>query len=201
MRIVIGSGNNQRTFQEGTDAYSNLFQGMKDTAKTIQSYRKNYYKPNSTATRRQTESLVNAIVDRAKSSVMVEMQRRANKWARETVAEFKNYVPVDTGNLRNSIGILKFDVGDNYINVSVGVNESKIVPPPKYMRRANGKIRTMPDYDYSPYVLGSGGSGEGINYGVAEMVGRGRASSRGNLISTRFSQIARQNAKKIIEKK
>lgn len=54
------------------------------------------------------------------------MSKKGAEWAERTLADFKANVPVDTGNLRNSLDI---QVADN--GVSVGVNLAKLIGPKK----------------------------------------------------------------------
>lgn len=133
------------------------------------------------------------------SSLMASLERKADKWAAETLAEFKSAVPVDTGNLRNSLAVTNRIVNSSAgrVSITVGVDKDKILPPPKRMRRRNGKMRTMPDYDYSPYVLGDSAPYAGTAYAVKDIVGRGRANVGGRSITSTFYDIAIKNAKKI----
>lgn len=54
------------------------------------------------------------------------MSKKGAEWAEKTLADFKANVPVDTGNLQNSLDI---QVADN--GISVGVNLAKLVGPKK----------------------------------------------------------------------
>lgn len=133
------------------------------------------------------------------TSLIADLERKADKWALETLAEFRNAVPVDTGNLRDSLDVTNRVVNkaSGRVSITVGVDEDKILPPPTRMRRRNGKMRTMPDYDYSPYVLGDTAPYAGTAYGVTDIIGRGRANIGGRSITSTFSDIAIKNAKKI----
>lgn len=54
------------------------------------------------------------------------MAEKASRWADETLQDFKNNVPVDTGNLRNSL-----DIRVDGNGISVGVNQDKLIGPKK----------------------------------------------------------------------
>lgn len=151
---------------------------------------------------RTARNMIGYVYANAQARIMRDLQKKADMWAKETVAEFKAAVPVDTGKLKNSIDILGFTVSKSSITATVGVDKNKISGPPYRMRRANGRMRTMPHYDYSPYVIGKDSPYSGTDYAVIDAVGRGRASSyAGNRITSRFSKIAKTNAQKIITKK
>lgn len=194
-RIVTGSGNSQR---EITNNMSELV----DAYKTLESLNRTTYSPARESHHyqsRQISKSTGTMGARMVNSLMATLERKADKWAIETLAEFRNAVPVDTGNLRDSLDITSRIVNkaSGYISVTVGVDEDKILPPPVHMRRRNGKMRVMPDYDYSPYVLGDAAPYGGTAYGVADVIGRGRANIGGRSITSTFYDIALKNAKKI----
>jgi len=193
-RIVTGSGYGRREITNDmrnlVDAYSTL---KNLETKSYGSGRKSSYTP------RNTSNEVGTMGAKMFNSLMANLERKADKWALETLAEFRNSVPVDTGNLRDSLDITRRIVNKSSgrISITVGVDEDKILPPPVHMRRRNGKMRTMPDYDYSPYVLGDGAPYGGTAYGVTDIIGRGRANIGGRSITSTFYDIALKNAKKI----
>ena len=193
-RIVSGSGYSRQEITNDmsslVDAYETLEKLNGETSSTANS---SHYKPKQISTR--TETMGKQML----ASLMADLERKADKWALETLAEFRNAVPVDTGNLRDSLDITNRIVNKSsgQITVTVGVDEDKILPPPARMRRRNGKMRTMPDYDYSPYVLGDAAPYAGTAYGVTDIIGRGRANIGGRSITSTFSNIAIKNAKKI----
>lgn len=194
-RIVTGSGYRRREITNDmsnlVDAYNTL---KKISGKSYSSGRSSSgYKP------KKVSEVTGTMGARMLNSLMADLERKADKWANETLAEFKGSVPVDTGNLRNSLAITNRIVNKSsgYVSVTVGVDEDKILPPPIRMRRRNGKMRTMPDYDYSPYVLGDSAPYAGTAYGVKDIIGRGRANVGGRSITSTFYDIAVRNAKKI----
>lgn len=194
-RIVTGSGNNRREVSKDisnlVDAYSTL--EKLDYESHSSSGESHHYQS------RQISEGVETIGTKMVNTLMSALERKADKWALETLAEFRNAVPVDTGNLRDSLDITSrfVDKSSGRISITVGVDEDKILPPPARMRRRNGKMRTMPDYDYSPYVLGDSALYAGTAYGVTDIVGRGRANIGGRSITSTFYDIALKNAKKI----
>ena len=194
-RIVTGSGNNRREVSKDisnlVDAYSTL--EKLDYESHSSSGESHHYQS------RQISEGVETIGTKMVNTLMSALERKADKWALETLAEFRNAVPVDTGNLRDSLDITSrfVDKSSGKISITVGVDEDKILPPPARMRRRNGKMRTMPDYDYSPYVLGDSAPYAGTAYGVTDIVGRGRANIGGRSITSTFYDIALKNAKKI----
>lgn len=195
-RIVTGSGYNRR---EITNDMSNLV----DAYGTLKKLEGRTYSSSSEETShyqaRQINEGAETMGKRMFNSLISTLERKADKWALETLAEFRNSVPVDTGNLRDSLDITNRIVNkaSGYVSITVGVDEDKILPPPTRMRRRNGKMRTMPDYDYSPYVLGDGAPYGGTTYGVTDIMGRGRANIGGRSITSTFYDIAIKNAKKI----
>lgn len=125
-----------------------------------------------------------------------EMVRKANKWARETAAEMRANAPVDTGNLRDSIHVLKDEC---YMNKSTGEiimvvgadldpagGQRKLYAPPmkkrspKYGRKKSPwkGYRLMPSYpdEYASKFFGA------------------------PTIEERFKAISQKNAKKIMGK-
>lgn len=195
-RIVTGSGYGRR---EITNDMSNLA----DAYGTLKKLEGRTYSSSGEGTShyqaRQVNEGAETMGKRMFNSLISTLERKADKWALETLAEFRNAVPVDTGNLRDSLDITDRIVNkaSGYVSVTVGVDEDKILPPPTRMRRRNGKMRTMPDYDYSPYVLGDAAPYAGTAYGVTDMIGRGRANIGGRSITSTFYDIAIKNAKKI----
>lgn len=203
MRIVFGTGNSQKTVNQGTAEFKKVIRDLKRMAAkpptlTI-SPKLAPTKPTST----QTTQAIRTVVDKIQQRTLDTLARRAWKWAQETTAEFRNAVPYDTGNLRQSIDVLKFERTKSGISVIVGVDKQKILPPPEYMKSTKtGKMKKMPHRDYSPYVLGNLDGEPSIAKGIAKDTGRGRVgSTKGNRISTTFREIASRNAKKIILKK
>lgn len=195
-RIVTGSGYGRKELTNDMgkliDAYKTLEKLSKKAASTEN--RSSYYKP-----KRASEKNVGTTGTQMYNSLLTALERKADKWANETLAMFKQVVPVDTGNLKNSLAITNRIVNKSggRVSITVGVDKDKILPPPDRMRRRNGKMRTMPDYDYSPYVLGDGAAYSGTAYGVTDAVGRGRANIGGRSITSTFYDIALKNAKKI----
>ena len=193
-RIVSGSGYGRREITNDlsslVDAYGTL---EKLNGKTSSTTSSSHYKP------RQISPSVETAGKQMVTSLIADLERKADKWALETLAEFRNAVPVDTGNLRDSLDVTNRVVNkaSGRVSITVGVDEDKILPPPTRMRRRNGKMRTMPDYDYSPYVLGDTAPYAGTAYGVTDIIGRGRANIGGRSITSTFSDIAIKNAKKI----
>lgn len=193
-RIVTGSGYGRHEITNDmsnlVDAYNTL---KKLDTKSYSSARESSYTP------RKTSEEVGTMGTKMFNSLMADLERKADKWAAETLAEFRSAVPVDTGNLRDSLAITNRIVNKSSgrVSVTVGVDEDKILPPPSRMRRRNGKMRTMPDYDYSPYVLGDAAPYAGTAYGVTDIIGRGRANVGGRSITSTFYDIALKNVKKI----
>ena len=122
--------------------------------------------------------------------------KKANKWARETAAEMRASVPVDTGNLLESIHVLEdecvIDRANGEIIMVVGADldpaggEGRLYAPP--MRKRSPKYgrknppwqgyRTMPvpDNEYASKFLGDA------------------------TVDERFKAISKKNAKKIMGK-
>lgn len=195
-RIVTGSGYKR---QEITNDMSSLIDAY-ETLKKLDT--KTYSTDSKSSSHYQAKRVgerVETMGTQMFNSLMANLERKADKWAAETLAEFKSAVPVDTGNLRDSLAITNRIVNKSggRVSITVGVDEDKILPPPDRMRRRNGKMRTMPNYDYSPYVLGDGAPYGGTAYGVTDIVGRGRANIGGRSITSTFYDIALKNAKKI----
>lgn len=195
-RIVTGSGNRQRELTNDLSSLVNAYDTLKELDDKTFTSRENssHYKARQISSSTSSASVGTKMYN----SLISALERKADKWAAETLAEFKSAVPVDTGNLRNSLDITNRSVNKSSgrITVTVGVDEKKILPPPTYMRRRNGKMRLMPDYDYSPYVLGDDAAYGGTAYGVADIIGRGRANIGGRSITATFYDIALKNAKK-----
>lgn len=191
-RIVTGTGNNRRETYDLIEAYKNMERVSRSSTRSSGRSESSHYKSKRT-------SQSSSVGAKMFNSLMTDLQKKADKWAAETLAEFKSVVPVDTGNLRNSLAITRRSVNktDGRISVTVGVDSDKILPPPVRMRQRNGKMRTMPGYDYSPYVLGDSAPYAGTAWGVTDTIGRGRANVGGRSISSTFSNIAVKNAKKI----
>lgn len=197
-RIVTGSGNNRHVLTDDMSNLVNAYDTLKeldDKAFTSNEGSSHHYK----ARRVSSSTSPMGMGKKMYNSLLASLERKADKWALETLAEFRNSVPVDTGNLRDSLDITNRIVNKSsgYVSVTVGVDEEKILPPPTRMRRRNGKMRTMPDYDYSPYVIGDGAAYAGTAYGVTDIIGRGRANIGGRSITSTFYDIALKNAKKI----
>ena len=194
-RIVTGSGNSQREITNNMSELVDAYKTLEDLDKTTYSSTRESHHYQS----RQISEGVETVGAKMVNSLIATLERKADKWAIETLAEFRNAVPVDTGNLRDSLDITNRIVNKSsgQISITVGVDEDKILPPPSRMRRRNGKMRTMPDYDYSPYVLGDSAPYAGTAYGVADIIGRGRANVGGRSITSTFYDIAAKNAKKI----
>jgi hypothetical protein len=194
-RIVSGSGINRHEISNDLSSLTDAYETLK--ALDNKDYSRSSSSSHYTARRvsENTETMGSEIFD----SLMADLERKANKWALETLAEFRSAVPVDTGNLRDSLAVTNKIVNKSSgrITVTVGVDEDKILPPPSRMRRRNGKMRTMPDYDYSPYVIGDAAPYAGTAYGVTDIIGRGRANIGGRSITSTFYDIAIRNAKKI----
>lgn len=194
-RIVTGSGNNRREI-------SNDMSNLVDAYKALEELDYESHSSSGESHHYQSKQIsggVETIGTKMVNTLISALERKADKWALETLAEFRNAVPVDTGNLRDSLDITSrfVDKSSGRISITVGVDEDKILPPPARMRRRNGKMRTMPDYDYSPYVLGDSAPYAGTAYGVTDIVGRGRANIGGRSITSTFYDIALKNAKKI----
>ena len=194
-RIVTGSGYGRREIANDMSNLADAYDTLKNLSRKSYSSSESssYYAP------RKTSEDVETMGTKMFNSLMAALERKADKWAAETLAEFKSVVPVDTGNLRDSLAITNRIVNKSggRVSVTVGVDEDKILPPPDRMRRRNGKMRTMPNYDYSPYVLGDGAPYGGTAYGVTDIIGRGRANIGGRSITSTFYDIALKNAKKI----
>lgn len=191
-RFVTGTGNNRRETYDLIEAYKNMERVSKSSTRSSSRSGSSRYQSKKTS---QSSSVGTKLFN----SLMADLQKKADKWAAETLAEFKGAVPVDTGNLRNSLAVTRRSVNktDGKISITVGVDSNKILPPPARMRQRNGKMRTMPKYDYSPYVLGDSAPYGGTAWGVTDTIGRGRANIGGRSISSTFSSIAVKNAKKI----
>lgn len=191
-RFVTGTGNSRRETYNLIEAYKNMERVSKNSARLNRGPESIHYQSKKTS---QSSSIGTKLFN----SLMADLQKKADKWAAETLAEFKSVVPVDTGNLSKSLAITRRSVNktDGRISITVGVDPNKILPPPVRMRQRNGKMRTMPNYDYSPYVLGDSAPYGGTAWGVTDTIGRGRANVGGRSISSTFSNIAVKNAKKI----
>lgn len=89
------------------------------------------------------------MLDLALEKPVALMEIKAKMWAEETLKEWKKNVPVDTGNLKDSIEI------DNHLKdgyIIVGVNEQKLIGPKK-LRSGGGRygaVRNIPPYNYVP---------------------------------------------------
>lgn len=131
-----------------------------------------------------------------------EAVRKANKWARETAAEMRASVPVDTGNLRDSIHVLEKECYRNKasgeIVMVVGVDldpaggKGRLYAPPMRKRSPRYGRKTPPweGYRLMPYYDASYPEGY-----AAKFLGEG-----GVVVSERFKAIAKKNAKKIMGK-
>lgn len=194
-RIVTGSGYGRHEITNNMSNLVNAYDTLEKLSKKSYSSgrRSSSYKP------RKVSEETGTMGTKMFNSLMADLERKADKWANETLAMFRLAVPVDTGNLRDSLAITNRIVNKSggRVSVTVGVDEDKILPPPVHMRRRNGKMRTMPDYDYSPYVIGDSAPYAGTAYGVTDMIGRGRANIGGRSITSTFYDIALKNAKKI----
>lgn len=150
------------------------------------------------------------------------LENRANKWAKETIALWKTAIElddaVDTGNLRDSIGLISQEVDKSLglIDVTVGVTDKIKDRGPKrttkdrewletkkiynadgtlrrekivVRRRKGGYMKTLPGYDYSPYVLGSGGSHNAITDFVVGSKGGKKTGTGGAYSGNRINRL------------
>lgn len=180
-------------------AVRNIFSGQPTTSvsePSEPSYEPSTSQQSTAARHRDIDNFIDGIAERALLETSREMKKRAKKWAEETAAEFRAVVPVDTGNLMKSIRVLSFEATKEHIYAEVGVDKRKILPPPRRMRRRNGKMRTMPNYDYSPYILGKTGISEDMAIYTESDIG-----DFNNSVYKEFSRIAKKNAEKIVFKK
>lgn len=199
-RIVAGSGYGRREFTSGEELVK-AFDRLKTVAEKKSSPSKVVAK--SPSAKKAIETTV-----RLRDKIWEDTVKRANKWARETAAEMRSKVPVDTGNLKESIHILKDECYQNKasgeIIMVVGVNldpaggQYKLYAPPYRKKGYKGRgasrygrkrppwkgYRLMPSYDPSyPGGYASKWLGED-----------------GVVVSNSFKAIARKNAKKIMGK-
>lgn len=79
---------------------------------------------------------------------MAFMEFNAKRWAKQTIEELKKNVPVDTGNLRDSIEIEDKLNTEGYI--IVGVNEQKLIGPKKV--GSGSFARRIPAFNYVPFA-------------------------------------------------
>lgn len=134
--------------------------------------------------------------DKITDKVWNDLVRKANKWAEETAAEMRASVPVDTGNLLESIHVLKdecvIDRGKGEITMVVGADldpaggHGRLYAPPmrkrspKYGRKTppwkGYRLMPVPDNEYASKFLG--------DVSVEE----------------KFKDISKKNAKKIMGK-
>ena len=134
--------------------------------------------------------------DEITDKVWNDLVRKANKWARETAAEMRASVPVDTGNLLESIHVLEdecvIDRSKGEMTMVVGADldpaggEGKLYAPPirkkspKYGRKnppwQGYRTMPVPDNEYASKFLGSA------------------------TVDERFEAISKKNAKKIMGK-
>lgn len=187
-RIVTGSGYGRH---EVTDAgaLAREFEKLKEVAS---------YHPTPVVKVKKTRTSTGSTsgVSKKYDKLWNDMVRKANKWARETAAEMRASVPVDTGNLRESIHVLEDECYRNKatgeILMVVGVDldpsggQGKLYAPPLHKRseRYGRKTppwqgyRLMPSFpdDYSEKFLGE------------------------NRLEERFKTISQKNAKKIMGK-
>lgn len=122
--------------------------------------------------------------------------RKANKWARETAAAMRASVPVDTGNLRDSIHVLEDDCIRNkntgQIVMVVGVDldpfggRGKLYAPPYHKKSPKYGNKTSP---WKGYREMPSYPDEYASKFLEEPT-----------IGQRFSAISKKNAKKIIGK-
>lgn len=217
-RIVTGSGYRRKeiTGQEAAALFDALAEsGNKDFA--LKNYRSRIIVTTSAPDKRKVENAVK----RKYNKLFDEYADKYHDWAEETVAEIKSlldYLDItDTGNLRDSISIVKetYDKNSGKIEVVVGVNKKRgpggIKSPPFWMKspkygHKKGEHegeREMPDKDYSPYVIGSRAKHAGLfELATGELGGTVNYNTRqGSPAATRIKQIAMRNAKKIIKGK
>lgn len=165
-----------------------------------------------------------------------EYEKKCHKWALDTVAVVKSLlndpsqgIPSvvdggsisDTGNLANSIGIVKeeYDKTSGKIHIRIGVNRGSgndgIKAPPDWMsspryghkRDFHKGEREMPYEDYSPYVIGKGTKkfkGYPVMQTAVKQIGGpgDKMTFSGGFGSPRIQRlltdIAKENARKII---
>lgn len=184
-RIVTGSGYSRREIT-GLREVQREFSRLREVARLSTTPRVSAKKTKSSG--KGITSLYDKLWDDA--------VRKANKWARETAAEMRASVPVDTGNLRESIHVLEDDCirnkGTGQIVMVVGADldpsggRGKLYAPPhrkqspKYGRKTSPwkGYRVMPSYpnEYASKFLEE------------------------PTIEQRFSAISKKNAKKIMGK-
>lgn len=189
-RIVTGSGYGRREITSGAEL-AREFDKLKVVAERASAAKPVVRTRKKTASSR-TKHNIESIYDKIWNDAV----RKANKWARETVAEMRANVPVDTGNLQGSIHILKDKcyqdkaTGEILMVVGADLDPSggyrKLYPPP-YMKRSPryGRknapwkgYRIMPKFpnEYASKFLGE------------------------PTIEQRFKAISEKNAKKIMGK-
>lgn len=186
-RIVTGSGYGRREITAFRDVQRE-FSKLRNVAEVTSAHPPRVRSKKAKSSSKGITSLYDKLWDDA--------VRKANKWARETAAEMRASVPVDTGNLRESIHVLEKDCVRNKLTgeiiMAVGVDldpyggRGKLYAPPhrkkssKYGRKTSPwkGYRIMPSYphDYSYKFLDSGA------------------------LHAKFSALSKKNAKKIMGK-
>ena len=191
-RIVTGSGYGRRDYVGGREL-RRQFDLLKKAARQANAAQPKVKTRKTTST---SSSSSGSGISKLYDKVWNDAVRKANKWARETAAEMRASVPVDTGNLRESIHVLEKECYRNKatgeIIMVVGADldpaggRGKLYAPPmrkkspKYGRKTSPwkGYRLMPSYpnEYASKFLGE------------------------PTIEERFKAISKKNAKKIMGK-
>lgn len=190
-RIVTGSGYGRREVTSGAElerAFSKLVSAARQTS----------ISPPKVHTKRTTAAPVTSGKGGSKlyDKVWADAVRKAEKWARETAAEMRASVPVDTGNLYESIHVLENECYKNKesgeILMVVGADldpsggQGKLYAPPLRKRSERYGRKTPP---WQGYRLMPSYPNEYASKFLEEPT-----------IEERFKAIAKKNAKKIMGK-
>lgn len=197
-RIVTGSGYGRHEITGGR-ALRREFDLLKKAARNV---KRSQPKISSKKTTSHTSSAKLGDLSRLYDKLWDDAVRKANKWARETAAEMRASVPVDTGNLRESIHVLEKECYRNKatgeISMVVGVDldpsggRGKLYAPPHRKQSPRYGRKTSPWKGYRIMPSYNPAYPEGY---AAKFFGEG-----GTVLKERFKAIGVKNAKKIMGK-
>lgn len=190
-RIVTGTGYGRREITNAR-ALRREFDLLKQTARRASENPPRVRAKRNAVSGGKAAKDIAAIYDRVWDNLV----RKANKWARETAAEMRSEVPVDTGNLYESIHVLEKDcyrnksTGEIIMVVGVDLDPAggprKLYAPPHRKRSERYGRKNAP---WKGYRLMPGYPDEYASKFLEETT-----------IDQRFSALSRKNAKKIMGK-
>lgn len=191
-RIVTGSGYGRREFTSGQEL-TRKFDQLRQASVAIKRSQPKVRAKKTTST---PASSTGGGLPKLYDKVWNDAVRKAEKWARETAAEMRASVPVDTGNLRESIHILRDecyknkDTGEIIMVVGADLDPSggqgKLFAPPLRKKSARYGRKTAP---WKGYRLMPSFPDEYASKFLGEPT-----------IEERFKAISVKNAKKIMGK-